>query len=239
MATGTIPARMSTTPKAPQRLPWGPREVAKGVSVVIVGTFALVVLVASVAYNVDMSKATLGLVLSGLVQLMLIITTWRFTVADKRGGWRELGFRKKLRRATWGYVPIGIASCLVIAVIYGLVVQGLGAEERLKPDFLDDHAQAYFYAGGILAIAIAPIVEETFFRGFVFAGLSQGMKFWGAAFLSAGLFMVAHLEPLVFVPIFLIGLLMAYTYKKTGSLWTNIMIHMGYNGVIFALALSR
>ncbi len=227
------------TSPPPPTLPWGQREVAKGVSVVIAGTVALVVLIVSVATTANVSDATLGLILAGLVQVMLILVTWCFTVADKRGGWRELGFRKKLRPASWGYVPIGIAACLVIAIIYGIIAEALGVNERLKPSFLEDHARAYFIAGGILAIAVAPIVEETFFRGFVFAGLSREMKFWAAATLSAILFTVAHLEPLIFVPIFLIGLLMAYTYQKTGSLWVNIMIHMGYNAAIFAISLSQ
>ncbi len=239
MSMETISVQRAKTPTHLRPLPWGQREVAKGVSVVIVGTFALVVLIVSVATTANVSDATLGLVLSGLVQVMLILVTWRFTVADKRGGWRELGFRKKLRRASWGYVPIGIAACLVIAIIYGLIAEALGVNERLKPEFLEDHARAYFIAGGIIAIAIAPIVEETFFRGFVFAGLSREMKFWAAATVSAVLFTVAHLEPLIFVPIFLIGLLMAYAYQKTGSLWVTIMIHMGYNAAIFAISLNQ
>lgn len=236
MAIGSIPTRKAPPAKAPPRLPWGTREVAKAVSVIIVGMLALVVLAASVAKNVDLSKATLGLILSGVIQIVLIFTTWRFTVADRRGRWRDLGFRKKLRRATWGYVPMGIACCLVIAMIYGLIAQATGIDDRLKPEFLDDPAHAYFFAGGLLAIAVAPVVEETFFRGFVFAGLSREMKFWSAAFFSAMLFTLAHLEPALFVPIFLIGLLMAYVYKKTGSLWINILVHMGYNATIFAIA---
>ncbi|MCH8191076.1 MAG: CPBP family intramembrane metalloprotease [Chloroflexi bacterium] len=85
---------------------------------------------------------------------------------------------------------------------------------------------------------VAPLAEETFFRGFVFAGLRSRFGFKGAAIAASGLFAVAHIQPITFVPIFMIGFVLAWIYAGTGSLGAAILVHAAYNGIIMALVLA-
>ena len=55
------------------------------------------------------------------------------------------------------------------------------------------------------AVIVAPFVEETFFRGFVFAGLRSRYDWRWAAAISAALFAGAHLSLTFFIPAFLLG----------------------------------
>ena len=93
----------------------------------------------------------------------------------------------------------------------------------------------------LLAVAvIAPISEEIIFRGFTFRWLRGRLPLWGAVLVSAVLFSAAHAgwaEPALFLPVFLGGVLLAYVYAKSGSVWPGVIVHMTINivGVILIL----
>ncbi|MGI8999805.1 MAG: CPBP family intramembrane glutamic endopeptidase [Candidatus Limnocylindria bacterium] len=94
----------------------------------------------------------------------------------------------------------------------------------------------------ILAIVIlAPVAEEVFFRGVVFnAWLREGGQRW--AFIgSAGAFALLHVlagsSVAVLLPIFLLGLALAWVYRRTDSLLAPIAMHATVNGISVALAL--
>jgi membrane protease YdiL (CAAX protease family) len=93
----------------------------------------------------------------------------------------------------------------------------------------------------LLAVAvIAPVSEEVIFRGFTFRWLQGRLPLWGAVLASAVIFSAAHVgwaEPTLFLPVFLGGVLLAYVYAKSGSLWPGVIVHMSINivGVVLIL----
>jgi membrane protease YdiL (CAAX protease family) len=90
----------------------------------------------------------------------------------------------------------------------------------------------------VLAIVIlAPIAEELFFRGVVFnAFLREGGRRW--AFVgSSALFAAIHLSLVAFVPIFLLGLALAWVYDRTNNLLAPIAMHVVVNGASVVIAL--
>lgn len=80
---------------------------------------------------------------------------------------------------------------------------------------------------------IAPVAEELLFRGLVFGGLAQRMPVAVAATVSALLFALSHGLGVV-APIFVLGLGLAWLYRRTGTIWAPIMAH----GVVNAISLS-
>jgi len=85
---------------------------------------------------------------------------------------------------------------------------------------------------GVVTVLTTPVVEETFFRGFVFGGLRRYGFFWAA--LSSGLlFSAAHVSLGGLIPLALVGMLFAWSYTRTGSLWTAIYAHLFFNLVSF------
>jgi len=90
----------------------------------------------------------------------------------------------------------------------------------------------------VLAVVIlAPIAEEVFFRGVVFnAWLREHGRRW-AIIGSSALFALIHASVVAVVPIFLLGLALAWVYQRTGNLLAPIAMHATVNGISVALAL--
>lgn len=85
-------------------------------------------------------------------------------------------------------------------------------------------------------VVLAPVLEEMVFRGVIFATLRRTFGVWTSTLLSAGIFAVAHGYGLLGgLTIFWSGLLWAWAYEKTGSLWPGIIAH-SLNNLLVCLA---
>jgi hypothetical protein len=134
----------------------------------------------------------------------------------------------------WGLVA-WIGSTAVIVIMAWLLEQvGLAPEpsaaevaiQRLNP-----------FLTVLAVVVLAPIAEEVFFRGVVFnAWLREGGRTY-AYVGSAALFAVIHLTLVLIIPIFLLGLALAWIYQRTGSLLAPIAMHATVNGISVAIAL--
>jgi uncharacterized protein len=79
-------------------------------------------------------------------------------------------------------------------------------------------------------VVITPVFEEIVFRGLVFGTLRRRFGMPTAAVLSATVFAVAHgYGVLGFAAVFWSGLLWAWAYERTGSLWPSIGLHAADN----------
>jgi membrane protease YdiL (CAAX protease family) len=80
--------------------------------------------------------------------------------------------------------------------------------------------------GSILALVIvAPVMEEFLFRGLILNGFLQRYSTWTAIFVSAFLFGAFHFNPWQFIGAFTLGILFAWMYVKTRSLFLPILGH--------------
>lgn len=79
-----------------------------------------------------------------------------------------------------------------------------------------------------------PVIEEMFFRGFMYSAIKKHLGFLGAAFLSASIFSILHTNIVGFLPIMALGVLLAYLYEKTGSLVAPMAVHILHNSIIVA-----
>lgn len=88
---------------------------------------------------------------------------------------------------------------------------------------------------GVLIIGIAPFVEELFFRGFLYKALKNGIGVWPGALASGAVFGLVHLKPAFFVPLAVLGVILALLYQRTGSIWPCIAVHAANNAIAFAV----
>jgi hypothetical protein len=82
----------------------------------------------------------------------------------------------------------------------------------------------------LAAVIAAPAVEEIFFRGFLFTGFRQAYGWNKAALLTSGIFALAHLSPVAFIPTFALGYVFAVLYQRANSIWPGILMHFLLNG---------
>jgi membrane protease YdiL (CAAX protease family) len=134
----------------------------------------------------------------------------------------------------WG-VLAWIGSTLVVAVVVA-VLTSLG--QAPEPDPAERAIALLDPIVVVLAVVVlAPIAEELFFRGIVFnAWLREGGRRW-AYIGSAALFAAVHLSLVSALPIFLLGLALAWVYERTRNLLAPIAMHATVNGISVTIAL--
>ncbi len=185
------------------------------------------------------SAIVTGLIITIILDLILIglaagLSIWRY-----RLGWDALGLRP-FGRDVWWWPLAGAGAAHVGIFAYALVLIAIGADaaapaqEDLEELF---ESRAVLPLTGIATVLMAPLAEEIFFRGFVFAGLIRPFGLPGAMAASGllfGAFHVAGPETVGLVlPFAVIGVLFAWIYYRTGSLWLSIGTHLLFNLVSF------
>jgi membrane protease YdiL (CAAX protease family) len=139
-------------------------------------------------------------------------------------------------RAGFGWGLLAWLGSTIVLVAVGWVLEQVGrpAEPEVAERAI---AMLEPWAVVISIVILAPIAEEVFFRGVVFnAWLREGGRRW-AYIGSAALFAAIHLSLLSFLPIFLLGLALAWVYERKGNLLAPIAMHATVNGISVAMAL--
>ena len=146
------------------------------------------------------------------------------------------------KKTTWSPVssaPYLLGSAVAI-LTSGFVVSSLMSLLDWIPNIMEqsfDILQSGW--GGILAIAIVgPVLEELLFRGAITKALLQQYNPTKAILISALLFGAFHINPAQILPAFLIGILLAWTYYKTGSLIPCIFMHILNNSLSVYLSIK-
>ncbi len=231
-----------------RRTPWGVRDIALGIGLTVVGSVFLVIPLGIAAAVLDGGQAlgddplATGLLLGASmgVEVLLLAVAVALTVGKYRVRPADLGWRLSWRGGVWVVVAALVGAYLVLG-IYAGVVEALGLREALPREQLPDVAfreRSLAVLTGVTVIALAPIAEETFFRGFVFGGL-RGR--WGLALgaLASGLlFSVVHFQPQVIVPFAGIGVVFALAYAYCGSIVPTVLAHLSFNAISFTLAVA-
>jgi membrane protease YdiL (CAAX protease family) len=219
--------------------------MAMAIGMVIGGTilvgapFATVAVV--VAGNADLGDdETATAVLLGasfLAEVFLLLGVALFTVGKYRVSWATLGLRLP-RRGSW-WLPLALlGGALAVVWVYFAVLAALGAEPGGNiPEEAFDSVPLVVLVG-VLSLGLAPFMEETFFRGFLFGGLRGRWGVFWAALGTGFLFGLAHVDPTVYIPFTAVGMLFAWGYVYSGSLLASMIAHLLFNGLSFGLAVS-
>jgi membrane protease YdiL (CAAX protease family) len=134
----------------------------------------------------------------------------------------------------WGVLATIGASLVGGAVV--LVLESLGIEA--SPQTSQQAISLIDPWLAVLAVVIlAPIAEEVFFRGVVFNALLREAGSRWAYIGSAALFAVIHLELVAMLPLFGLGLALAWVYQRSRNLLAPIAMHATVNGLAVALVL--
>jgi membrane protease YdiL (CAAX protease family) len=135
------------------------------------------------------------------------------------------------------------ALALGIALGAGLGLGALGYVFALHqiPDFAAQlEAQRQMasavskYAALVLAVGFAPLAEEYLFRGLLYRALDREWGGWRAMAGSAAYFAIYH-PPLSWLPVFALGLVNAWLFRRTRWLWPCVVTHMIYNAIVVGL----
>ncbi|MDN4525966.1 CPBP family intramembrane glutamic endopeptidase [Fictibacillus fluitans] len=88
----------------------------------------------------------------------------------------------------------------------------------------------------VSAAVISPVYEEIFFRGFLYRWLRTRLGFLGAMLLSSLIFTIIHIPTYNAMPVnFLSGIIFAWAYERTNTIWPSVIIHGLTNGIMVLL----
>lgn len=181
----------------------------------------------------DPDLSSLGATLTAQTLLTLALIGTALYVARQRrldGGFDlratldRLGWRR-FRRSAIGQLLLTLLLYYIAAALVSVV---------LKPHQEDIGSQLGLDRGVWLAALavfliciVAPIAEETFFRGFFFAGLRGRLSRIPAALISGIVFGAVHAPtgPTAVIPLAILGTGLALLYERTGSIWPGIIAH--------------
>jgi membrane protease YdiL (CAAX protease family) len=122
------------------------------------------------------------------------------------------------------------------------LTESLGFEPKLQEvfDWLGDGSLALGTRVFMMvaAIVIAPVVEETLFRGILFPSALKGRTFFSAAMITGTYFALVHFHAASFLPLLALSMAFSAGYAATGSILTPIVMHALFNltSVLFYLA---
>lgn len=209
-----------------------------------VNTFLLPILAAVYVYaNPDqLSDGALNLVTFAVSAVALLLMLHHF--------WRE-SFHRMLDRPgrCLGAMLLGglVNYALSLAVSPVLLLALDGAVDNPNNAALLEIAQQDLGMIKAASVFLAPLVEETLFRGVVFGSLRPKHRVLAYA-LSTGLFSLLHVWQYILVSadasllVYALqyipsGVALACCYERSGSIWPPIFLHMLLNTVAFTVLL--
>lgn len=124
----------------------------------------------------------------------------------------------------WGIATVS-ALMLVIRLLGGYSFGSVDLSRADVARYGLEWAAAFFLVG---------LYEEFFFRGYLQFTLASGMHFWPAALLLSLAFGAVHLRnpgegSVGAMSVFVIGMFLCFTLRRTGTLWFAIGFHAAYD----------
>jgi membrane protease YdiL (CAAX protease family) len=154
-------------------------------------------------------------------------------------GWRSL--RSGDRRARFG-PPVYMACGCVFAVLIGFASKAAGQPHGMPIEiFWHDRLSASLFL--ILGVTLAPFVEETIFRGFLYPVAARSFGITGSIIFTGIVFGLLHGPQLwgawaQIALLIVVGIVFTFVRAKSGTVFASYLFHLGYNGWLFAAFLG-
>ncbi len=81
----------------------------------------------------------------------------------------------------------------------------------------------------LLVVVVGPIAEELLFRGVIYGGLRTCFPVDVSALVSALIFGIYHKNIVQGLYAVAFGIILAYIFEKTQSIWGSTLMHMAFN----------
>jgi membrane protease YdiL (CAAX protease family) len=147
----------------------------------------------------------------------------------------QLGFRPTSARRAAGLVVLVLLAFLIFSELWAVILNE-SAKEKLLEQLGANETALLLTSSALLTTVIAPICEETLFRGYIFPALSKWRGWLAGALMTGVLFGGVHFgsAPAIdLVPLGVLGFLLCLLYRRTGSLYPGIATHSLNNSIAF------
>ena len=137
-----------------------------------------------------------------------------------------------------GGVGLTIAGVVSAALVYWVATLLLG-HRPAEPEQVEACVRGTSLAlMGVTVVVLAPLAEETFFRGFLYKALRGRLTLWASVLISSIAFAAVHFHPILIAALLPIGAGLALLYELRQSLLTVAVAHGVFNLVGFIAILA-
>ncbi|HTZ55731.1 MAG TPA: CPBP family intramembrane glutamic endopeptidase [Candidatus Acidoferrum sp.] len=183
------------------------------------------------------TSLALTLVAEGALALLVIALLPRIS----RLSLRELGYRRPASRDLL-VAFVGSLAMAIVANGGASLLQAIlhtSQDQQAVAMLRQLHDPRLLAAFALFACVLAPLMEETIFRVFLFNATRRYWGFWAGAIVSGACFGLAHGDPIAALPLALGGVVLAFVYYRTNNAFASMITHGLFNSyTILALILA-
>jgi membrane protease YdiL (CAAX protease family) len=210
-------------------------------ALVLAAVGGLIVDIPAIVLGVKISSAHTppGLELADTVvqEVVFVLTAILFAQfgARKVHSW-QFGYRSTPARRAAGLAGLTIVAFVTFSAIWAAALNVTKEDTKLLEALGTNETALLLALSALLTTVIAPICEETLFRGYIFGALSKWKGWLPGAIMTGILFGAVHagsapVEDLV--PLGVLGFALCLLYRRTGSLYPGIAVHSLNNSFAF------
>lgn len=233
----------------PPLVKWGIWDVAKVVILFLFFGYMIVLTEAFLSRVVPILKTDnfRMIINSSILDILMVVLIIYFAVIQYKEEIKSLGvsFKNFLKNVFYGVVgyislvPILMLILIITAIIIN-ITKYVPAKQPVVELFLKETHTGFLAYSSLFAAIVGPMIEELFFRGFMYAAFKKYIGVWAAMAVTAAIFAALHTHPVGFLPIMALGMLLAYLYEKTGTLVSSITVHIIHNlSMVFLVFLIK
>lgn len=211
----------------------------------LLGVFFISTMQAPSGEQADAAISSAGIILSMVFNLMVCAALLLYLHRLRGLNPAELfGLQHLHWRSIARVVLVFAVLCLISVSLVAIgVTQWL---EGVWPDLQPQQMVETFQTSGslgikvlvvIAAVVIAPLAEETLFRGFVYGVLKRYTDAPFAALASSLMFAIIHLHVGSLLPLCVLAVLFCIAYEITGCLLVPMLLHMIFNATSIVMML--
>jgi membrane protease YdiL (CAAX protease family) len=179
-----------------------------------------------------------------VVALSLAGTALGFALADAGGrlgsAFGKLGLGPRVALAAIGLAALAWVTYILFAGFLSPLLQP-DQQDVTRELGTDKEELGSVAVAAFLIVIAAPVSEELFFRGFMYGGLRRSMSLLPAAAISAAVWGALHLGAGnigVAVQLAVFGVILAWLYERSGTLWAPVLAHAINNTIAFVLLVT-
>lgn len=230
------------TERSPGRIsvPWGVTDALIGFAIVACGSLGSLLFLGLLLGSLERQVGGVTTAVLFLLQVFMVAAVWLLAVRWRGASLASLGLGTASLR--WHVIVGWAAFALTVSILAGIayqgIVSGLGIESLEPspvPERLLGEGIVRTITVGIL-VAVGPLAEEVFFRGFLLPAFVQGIGMLPGLIVSSAIFAVAHGDLTVILPTFASGAILSWLYLRTRSIWPGFLAHAGQNSLAVTFA---
>lgn len=172
-------------------------------------------------------------VIANLILKLVVLFVFGFWYMVRESKWHyRPDYRKNLSPKTLaclvgtgllGQYALGFVMIFIRAAVPDVFREYTKVTELLRLD------SAYPFVTLIMVVVAGPVAEELLFRGVIYGRLRHSFTVLQAAVISAALFGIYHKNIIQGVYAAAFGIILAYIFEKTQTIWGCVVMHMMFN----------